>query len=198
MKKSITCTKCYRPLPSELFNTPDLTNCPNCGVVLRVDVFPAFFKNITPGRPGETLVVDNESSCFYHPQKKAVIPCDMCGRFLCALCDVDLNGRHLCPSCLESGETKGKLKSLQNHRTLYDGIALRLAIYPMILFFFWFFMIITAPIALFIAIRYWNAPSSIVPRTRIRSIIAIILASLQILGWGFFVWRWVLLMRQMF
>ena len=79
MKKSITCTKCYQPLPSELFNTPDMTNCPNCGVVLKVDVFPAFFKTIASGRPGETLVLDNESSCFYHPQKKAVVPCDMCG-----------------------------------------------------------------------------------------------------------------------
>ena len=139
MKKSITCTKCYQPLPSELFNTPEMTNCPNCGVALKVDVFPAFFKTIASGRPGGTLVLDNESSCFYHPQKKAVIPCDMCGRFLCALCDVELHGQHLCPNCLETGKNKGKLKSLENRRTLYDAIALRLAVYPMILFVFGFF-----------------------------------------------------------
>jgi hypothetical protein len=116
----------------------------------------------------------------------------MCGRFLCALCAVELHGQHLCPNCLETGKEKGKLKSLENHRTLYDAIALRLAIYPMILFFFWFFTIITAPIALFVAIRYWNAPSSIVPRTKIRSIAAIVLASLQILLWIlwiFSIWR---------
>lgn len=186
MKKSITCTKCHRPLPSELFDTPDMTNCPHCGIALKVEVFPAFFKTIAPGRSGQTLVMDSESSCFYHPRKKAVIPCDMCGRFLCALCDVELNGQHLCPNCLETGKTKGKLKSLQNHRTLYDAIALRLAIYPLLIFWL---TIITAPITLFVAIRYWNASSSIIPRTKVRSIIAIILASLQIIGWGFLIWR---------
>jgi len=171
-----------------------MISCPSCGVALKIDVFPAFLNTIAPGRPGETLVLDNESGCFYHPRKKAVIPCDMCGRFLCSLCDVELNGQHLCPNCLEAGKTKGKLKSLENHRTLYDAIALRLAIYPILLFFLWFFSIITAPIALFVAIRYWNASSGIVPRTRIRSIIAIVFSSLQILFWIF----WIFSIWQLF
>ena len=33
------------------------------------------------------------------------------------------------------------------------------------------------------AIRYWKAPPSILPRTRVRSVIAIVLALLQIAGW---------------
>jgi hypothetical protein len=33
-------------------------------------------------------------------------------------------------------------------------------------------------------IRYWNAPRSIVHRTKIRLVLAIILATLQIVGWG--------------
>jgi hypothetical protein len=183
MNKVITCTKCHASIPPKRFNTFYMTSCPSCGVALRIDVFPAFFKAIVPGQPGEVLLVENEASCFYHPQKKAVIPCESCGRFLCALCDVELNGQHLCPNCLQTGKKKGKLKSLENHRTLYDAIALRLAIYSMI--FFWP-NLIAAPIALFIAIRYRTAPSSIVSRTRIRSISAIVLSSLQILGWGMF------------
>ena len=78
-------------------------------------------------------------------------------------------------------ETKGKIKSLENHRTLYDSIALSLAIYPLLIFYF---TIITAPMTLYVAIRYWNAPRSIVHRTKIRYIFAIIIATLQIVGWG--------------
>jgi hypothetical protein len=37
--------------------------------------------------------------------------------------------------------------------------------------------------ALYVAIRYWKAPRSIVHRTRVRFILAIIFASLQIGGW---------------
>ena len=142
------------------------------------------FRRITPGKEGEAVMEETESSCFYHPQKKAVLPCEGCGRFLCALCDCEFNGQHLCPTCLETGRTKGKIKSLENRRTLYDTIALSLAILPIGLIVFWFLTIITAPMALFMAIRYWNAPRSIVHRTKIRYVLAMIFATLQIAGWG--------------
>jgi hypothetical protein len=177
----VQCPKCQAWLLDGVFNQTELSPCPACGVPLQVEVFPALFRRINPGQSGETIMVEGESSCFYHPQKKAVRPCQGCGRFLCALCDCELNGQHFCPACLEAGKTKGKIKSLENQRTLYDGIALSLAIYPMLIFYF---TLVTAPIALFVAIRYWNAPRSLVRRTKIRYITAIILASMQIAGWG--------------
>ena len=154
--------------------------CPSCGAALKVDLFPAYFTGPIKGRVGENLLVEGESSCFYHPQKRAVVPCDACGRFLCALCDCELNGQHLCPVCLETGRKKGKLKNLQNHRTLYDNLALALAIFPLLIFYF---TIVTAPMALYLAIRHWNTPSSIIPRSKIRFIMAIAVASLEILAW---------------
>jgi hypothetical protein len=125
-------------------------------------------------------MVDGESSCFFHPQKKAVVPCAGCGRFLCALCDCDFGGEHFCPACLETGKSKGKIKALDNRRACYDGIALRLALWPMLIFYF---TLITAPMALFVAIRYWNAPRSLVRPNRIGFVLAIIIALLQIGGW---------------
>jgi hypothetical protein len=99
------------------------------------------------------------------------------------LCDCELNGQHFCPNCLEVGRKKGKIKNLEDKRTLYDSIALSLAILPLLTLVFWFFSIITAPMALFVAIRYWNAPLSIVRRSRLRFVIALVAASAVMLGW---------------
>src|SRR5437867_472628 len=178
---SLLCTKCKAPLPETLINRPELTPCPSCAAPLQVEVFPALFRPVVTGRDGEAVLVEGESTCFYHPQKKASVPCDGCGRFLCALCDCELHGKHFCPGCLEMGRKKGKIKSLENTRTLYDSVALSLSLLPLLIFYFTLF---TAPAALYVAIRYWNAPRSIVHRTRIRYIFAIILALLQIGGWS--------------
>ena len=163
-----------------VFNQPDFAPCPACGLPLLTEVFPALFRKASAPQSGQAILVEGESSCFFHPQKKAVLPCDSCGRFLCALCDCPLQGQHFCPTCLEAGSTKGKIKSLENQRTLYDQIALSLAILPLLIFYF---TLITAPMALYIAIRYWNAPRSIVRGNKIRYIIAIIIALLEIGGW---------------
>ena len=183
MTTVVSCTRCNKPLNKEIINTYETAACPSCSALLRADVFPAMFREMPAGKSGEVLLEKSEASCFYHHQKKAVIVCSLCGRFLCALCDVEFNEEHLCPSCLEKGRTKRKIKSLEDHRTCYDKIALLIAIVPML--GFWI-TILTAPISLFITIRYWKAPGSIVRKTKIRFIAAFVIASLQIVGWTFF------------
>jgi len=177
----VQCPSCQVVLTEGVFNQPELRPCPRCGTQLQIEVFPALFRQLAPGSNAETVMVEGESTCFYHPNKKAVLPCEACGRFVCALCDCELHGQHYCPACLEVGRKKGKIKSLENQRTLYDSIALSLTIFPLLIFYF---TLITAPMALYIAIRYWNAPRSIIHRTKIRYVIAIVLAALQIIGWG--------------
>lgn len=174
------CTRCKAPLGESQFNRDELVPCPVCAAPLQVEIFPALFRPLAHGRDGEALMVETESSCFYHPQKKALRSCQACGRFLCALCDCELNGEHFCPACLEVGRKKGKIKSLENQRTLYDSIAFALALYPLIFFYLTF---VTAPMALYLALRRWNAPRSIVHRTRIRLVLAIVLSVAQIAGW---------------
>jgi hypothetical protein len=161
-------------------NQSTLIPCPACHGPLQVETFPALFRQNLRGELGTAALMDDESTCFNHPEKQAVIPCQNCGRFLCALCDCELGGEHFCPSCLEAGRTTRKIKSLENQRTLYDSIALTLAIAPI---FTIYFTLITAPMSLYVAIRHWNAPRSIVHPTRARSILAIIIASLQVVGW---------------
>jgi len=162
----------------------EMAPCSGCQAKTLAVAFPALLRGVASGKPGETLLVDTDASCFYHTQKKAEIACGNCGRFLCALCDVDLNGQHLCPPCIEAGKQKGKLEHLENRRVLYDNIAVSLALYPIIIFVIFYVSILTAPIALFVAIRYWNAPSSIIRRSKFRFILAIAIATLQLIGWA--------------
>jgi hypothetical protein len=177
---AIYCPDCRAELANDVIDQADFAPCPACGTLLQLSVFPAIHRQHVAGTGGEAIMVEGESSCFYHPLKKAVLPCDGCGRFLCGLCDCPFDGRHFCPACLEAGRTKGTIKSLDNQRTLYGDMAIGLSILPLLIFYL---TIITAPAALFVAIRYWKAPQSLVRPGRIRYVIAIILATLQIAGW---------------
>ena len=177
----LQCPRCDEPIPENAVNRRTLTPCPRCAAELEVEVFPAFFRPVPLGQAGDLVLVEGELSCFYHPQKRAVITCEVCGRFLCALCDCDLHGRHFCPACLESGPRKGRIQNLENERTLYDGIALSLAIFPLVLFYF---TLLTAPMALYVSIRFWRAPLSIVRRSRFRFVVAMIVATLELVGWA--------------
>ncbi len=178
----VTCSKCKATLPTEVFNVPQFTPCPSCRKLIRVEVYPALFRPVSLPQ-AEQVILEGEAGCFYHPHKKAVTPCDGCGRFLCALCDVELAGQHLCTACLESGKKKGKLKSLETKHVRYDRIALGAATLPMLLCWT---SLIGAPIALYIAIRYWKEPCSILGGSKASFITAIVLASLQIIGWAVF------------
>lgn len=175
----VACANCATKLPPEFENAGNFLACPACNQLLRVSAYPALRSN----RSGEITAaasVADEASCFYHPAKQAVVACESCGRFLCALCDVEIGQNHRCPACLEAGKQKRKLQTVENRRVLYDGLALTLAVLPILL---WPFTVLTAPAALFVTIRYWRQPLSILPRTRVRFVIAGLFALAQICGW---------------
>jgi hypothetical protein len=132
----------------------------------------------------ESVEAETEASCFYHSSSRAAVHCDECGRFLCRLCEIEIDGRRLCPRCFEAGVSTNKLESMVTSRTMYDTIALALATLPALLTWP---MIIGAPFALYVAIRRWRAPGSIVPRTKVRFVIAILLALAELGFMGFLI-----------
>src|SRR5262249_33211796 len=132
----------------------------------------------------ELVEAETEASCFYHPVSRAAVHCDECGRFLCRLCEIEIDARRLCPRCFESGVSTNKLESMVTSRTMYDTIALALATVPAMLIWP---AIVGAPFALFVAIRRWRAPGSIVPRTKVRFILAILLALAELGFVGFLI-----------
>lgn len=137
-----------------------------------VAVFPAITGAASPALP-ESLGDEAEAACFYHAQNRASVPCDECGRFLCRLCDLEVDGRHLCPTCLNAGVTTKKVTAFENRRTMYDTIALALSTFPILLFWP---VTVSAPMALYYSIRYWRRPLSLVPRTRVRFVFAVFFA----------------------
>ena len=179
---TVLCPGCRLPLPGHLLVSQTLSTCPACERRILVEVFPALLRPAAAAAPAETIVEEGVASCFFHPQKKAVIPCQACGRFLCALCDVDFNGTHLCPQCLEAGQTKRKITTLETHRILWDSTALSLALLPLLI---WPFTLVTSPAALGCAIYSFYRPGSLVRRNRLRAYLAILMSLAQIAGWIF-------------
>jgi hypothetical protein len=175
---TLVCPKCQAPVPESFWNNI-AGYCLSCLRPMRVTVFPALLR--TPAsESGEPVLEEGESACFYHPRKRAVIPCDECGRFLCALCRVEFGARNWCPACLQTMQREGRLPVLDNTRPLYDNLALAVAVAPALLVFP---SPITAPMAVYIALRRWRTPGSLLPRTKIRFWLALLLALAQIVAW---------------
>lgn len=177
-----TCKTCESAISVSLINSEDLLPCPTCGSSFQIRVYPALFEDPKAGQAPEQVVLDHESSCYYHEDKRATVPCDSCGRFLCALCDIEMHDEHLCPKCMQKGLTKDSVTSLESDYTCYDSLAFALATIPILVWPFTFF---TAPLSIYLAIRYWNTPMSVLPRVRWRPVLAVVLSAAQIGLWGY-------------
>lgn len=174
MNAAIACPRCRISLDAENYPYGAYHACHNCGAELQVRLFPAVWRPPPSGQMGEAIVMEGEAGCFYHPNKKAVVPCGVCGRFLCALCDIELQGGHYCPNCVETGRRKGQFVALEPARMLYDEVALTLALLGPLT------CGLTAPVALYYAIRHWKSPVSLASRRRWRAPLALALSLLEL------------------
>ena len=183
MSAPIVCPQCSVPIPPERFGVTKFTRCTGCNTPLLARAFPALLRLMAQGISAEQITETGQATCFYHPNKTAHVPCDACGRLICALCDVELHGQHLCPGCIESGRRKGSLTTLESRRVLWDNISLWVAILPALLC--GWLVVITSPAAIILAVVGWRKPRSLVPRwTRFRFVIAMAFAFLALVGLG--------------
>lgn len=183
-----------------------MIRCPNCKQTLNLEdavagaavvcgclreyvvvPYPAIVRRPDEVRRSERIFSETDASCFYHPESQAEHVCDACGRFLCPVCSAEVGTETLCLQCLLNRTTKEDSSSLQRSFNLYDNIALAWATLPLLVF--WMFGMFTAPIALYYAIRYFNQyKKAPIPRSPIRSILAIIFAVIGLVGsiafWG--------------
>ena len=178
MKLQSPLTHCHVCLADIPYAADGAISTCRCGVEARALVYPAIFR-VHDGSAGEAVQAVGESSCFAHEDKRAVASCDSCGRFVCALCRIEWGSRILCPKCVNAAEKRTDL--LVRSRSHFDAMALALALGSVLLFTLSLF---TAPIAIYLAIRAFRAPRSLVPRTMIRAWIALVLSVLELGGWG--------------
>lgn len=177
----LPCPKCRKPLEPPGSEGPGALRCPQCRTAFQFEALPALFAGPRIGRPGEALVDAGEASCYFHPEKRATIACESCGRFLCALCDLEVDGRHICPSCFSAGRKKGTLGSLDQFRISWPGLAI-LCVTVLPLGFYPFTPIFAACALVFLGIGV-KKPGSITGRRRIVScMVAALLAVGEIAG----------------
>ncbi len=195
---TLSCPKCQLALDPASAASGAEVACAACRSGLTVRLFPAF-TNPPAGvstASGEHAV-DGEAACFFHPEKRAAIACDRCGRFLCALCDVPFGGRHLCPLCLDAS----KLPDLIHRRVVWGHVAAILGVMPMFVlpmcFPLWFLAFITGPSAIILALWKWNAPGSLVyGQRRGMAIVGIVGGLLQLAGIAGSIWLFVWAVRR--
>jgi hypothetical protein len=189
----LACPTCGTEIPGTILGRGPAA-CPFCRTPLRIDVFPALFAGLPKGRSADPVVAEGEASCFYHPRKKAEVPCDSCGRFLCALCDLEIADGHFCPYCLaayrdESVKWEGRnplwTARLTERRIRYADIALVLGILPMLLCMP--ITIVTGPITVYLCNRHRMSPPSLFPSGRWRIGVALTAVFLQGLLWVAFI-----------
>ena len=177
----IGCPACKIRLDAGNWAGVERTDCPVCGRSLQWRVFPALFlPRSQTDTPSASLT--DESRCFFHADRPAALVCEACGRFICRLCDVAFEGKHLCPTCINAGMRKGRFAHLDRGRIRWDSLALSLAILPLLL---WPFTLLTAPATIGVVVYGWRKPRSLVAPNGWRFVVAALFASLQIAGWAF-------------
>ena len=192
--QSMRCPKCSLSLETSFFTAGTWVACPACRSELSATFFPALTAppDAVTTASGERAI-EGESVCFFHPEKRAEIACQRCGRFLCALCDVPFGGKHLCPACLDSS----KLPELLGRRLVWGQLACLIGCLPLLTVLIcpplgvgaWYFGFVTGPAAMVTAIWGWRKPPSLVHGNRWGlAVLGIIGGLVQLTGSVGFTW----------
>lgn len=195
----VKCTSCGGGIPETLFRYGDSAPCPVCKRMIRAWRLPALYKSaeITPPPLPEVPPAPGEATCFYNPSRRATKGCDHCGVFISDAWAAQWGTQTVCLKCLEELHAKNSDTRFEARRILWDNIALgfsvgpwivamvlllTLVLYPFAIMVV-FLTLLTAPAAIFIALRYWNSPRSLVPRGRARLVWATLLGAFQLVAW---------------
>ena len=137
-------------------------SCPSCANRLQAYLWPAIRQNSKAA-----VALADQATCFFHPDKVFQACCQRCGRFVCALCDLQLGAEHVCPACFERGRSHsgaGASKAEWRYRdVLYDSIALTVGWAWIV---FWPTIVAALPSVITLHVKYRKAPRSyLIPRS---------------------------------
>jgi len=156
----VTCPACTRKVAPVETQT-GWQSCSNCDKRLQIRAWPVAGQ-ISPA----AVALSDQATCFFHPDKAFQACCQRCGRFMCALCDLQLGAEHVCPTCFERGRAdfgpEAASAEWRHRDVLYDSIAVTIG-WGWILF--WPTIVAAIPAAIFLHVKYRKAPRSfLIPR----------------------------------
>ncbi len=168
-------------------------NCPECRCQFDAHLFPGFFtqreRPTAPLHfglsPPETTTLG--ATCFFHSQRPASVSCERCGRFVCALCDMEIAAKHFCPDCLSQAHAGGTLVGVEPARVRYDTLAWTSLILGLLLCTFLLPLVALGVIG--VAIWKHNAPPSRLVRSQLRLWLAAIVSLVLFVGGVFLMVR---------
>lgn len=184
---TLFCPCCERELPPQAAQAGG-SRCYNCESHVEAAVFPAAWRTANPTI--DQAVMSGEATCFFHAERVAAVSCSNCGRFLCHFCRIEWSGKDLCVACVEALRQPDKSVVLASGRFHYDSLALALAVIPTLLVFP---SLITAPLALGVALVTIRRSCSITPRSKWRFALAMLVSLAIIGGW---VWLFIYSVSQ--
>jgi len=169
----IRCDRCGALVEFAAWNTGVFTPCA-CGAKLYARAYPKLVTPLAAGHGGADRADDDQSCCFYHPQKQAAVACETCGRFLCDLCDLAIGEVHVCGQCYWRAMQESNDERFCPRRPTHDQAALMLAIIP-----------VTAPLGVYYALRHWNSPGSVLGVRRGWLTAAAVVGAVGTVFWGY-------------
>lgn len=173
----LRCPNCQKRLEEMSWHEEGAGKCQTCLTDFTCVRFPALQAKAERVVP-HAVKVEAGATCFFHDENEAADTCAQCGRYLCAICAIDLGEGVTCASCIAS-KRKVSADAVES-RILYDRIVLGLAFFPLLM---WPFTVVTAPAALGLGIVGWKKPQSLVATSRVRMVCAMVLATVQIVAW---------------
>lgn len=151
----VSCPDCAGDIAPAEINT-EWQTCPYCGKQLQIRVWPVVRQNTNAA-----TALSDQATCFFHPDKAFQACCQRCGRFVCALCDLQLGAEHVCPACFERGRGSPGAEAgnaeWRYRDVLYDSIAVTVG-WGWILF--WPSFLAALPTVIFLHVKYRKAPRS--------------------------------------
>lgn len=159
-------------------------SCPVCKSEMKLFVFPRLFRAPTSSTAGK-LSVDGDATCTFYPELKAEKVCDACGCFMSEKAAVRWSGGDYCLPCIhrlrEEERSAGFLAKTKRYD--YRALALVWLLAPFSLF--------TAPVAIYLLLRYRKSNVTFVPGGKAVWWVAMISSILMLLGWAFLIVIWV-------
>ncbi len=183
MRSSILCLGCRSPLPLDVAQGGKRkVVCTRCRLPAEILLFSAFYRE-DENRHAVLQALTGDATCFNHPERQALSVCDNCGRLLCGVCSIAFNERTLCAACLhrEQAQAERDGKGFNARRSRFDQMALTAIVVSV---FVWPLSFVTASYALYLSVRHWRTPLSLLPYSRWRFVVASLMAIGILAGWA--------------